>query len=487
MVKKAPPHFAMETAGVIATRKVINDWKWIWRSKGEHDVGIDGEVEIVTASNEPQGKLLGVQIKAGRSYIHHETEVSFEFHPRKDDLDYWLEYSLKVVLVVLDPLSGSLYWVSIPDYVRDHPDVKTTLRIVFQTTMDSLDATAKEGWRSLAFGGTVSYAERKPSQISEVLHTNLLKARQLPAQVLAAEALDPPESGRLTIDRGIAIARDKRIWFFCDPSKVDDLPSCGIDQGTVSAFSMADVLADRKLRSYFIVLLYRAFNQHCRTLGLIFDKRHKRFFFTPDNGGIRELHYQSTHKKSRREVAAPFPKKGKPRFWWHLALKAVFEVFDNDIYLRLTPAYVFTRDGYEILTGEDVVRLNVKRRKKEFNRQVFQHLLVWREVLANHGDAIRIQTGAEDLQIDKRFLCQTVPFGIFGDSRNITSGGENFEVQWERALDDERAEDHSDSDSEDEDIDDSPEEDDDEDDDEDELDEVVEEGATASDLGDVEA
>jgi hypothetical protein len=56
-----------------------------------------------------------VQIKttsSDNSYIRNEKTNSFEFYPRKEDLDYWNKYrknGIEVLLVIYDQRNDSLY------------------------------------------------------------------------------------------------------------------------------------------------------------------------------------------------------------------------------------------------------------------------------------------------------------------------------------------------------------------------------------------
>ncbi|RWI08808.1 MAG: DUF4365 domain-containing protein [Mesorhizobium sp.] len=69
-------------AGVIAVEQACNELDLIWRSLIEEDVGVDGTIEMALGEF-PTGKIIGVQIKSGRSYIRSETEAFFKFYPTR--------------------------------------------------------------------------------------------------------------------------------------------------------------------------------------------------------------------------------------------------------------------------------------------------------------------------------------------------------------------------------------------------------------------
>ena len=68
----------------------------LWKPETVNDFGIDGEVELTNVTSdgklEATGEILKIQIKSTLkgSYIHKETEDSFQFKPRKEDAEYWL-------------------------------------------------------------------------------------------------------------------------------------------------------------------------------------------------------------------------------------------------------------------------------------------------------------------------------------------------------------------------------------------------------------
>lgn len=70
---------------------------------------------------EPLGEIMKVQIKTAgtaSSYIRNETSGSFEFYPRKEDIEYWEKYKkngLEVLLVIYDQRNDILYCKNVID------------------------------------------------------------------------------------------------------------------------------------------------------------------------------------------------------------------------------------------------------------------------------------------------------------------------------------------------------------------------------------
>ena len=84
----------------------------IWRDLLQEDVGVDGSIELVL-DDAPTGKLIGVQVKSGSSYIRASDGETFRFYPSSDDLEYWRKLAIPLILVVFDPASSSLHWIDV--------------------------------------------------------------------------------------------------------------------------------------------------------------------------------------------------------------------------------------------------------------------------------------------------------------------------------------------------------------------------------------
>lgn len=86
-----------------------NEFGWIPRSQEESDEGIDLHVEVCD-KGQPTGRLLSVQVKTGPSFfkIIEKDNVAFPFG--KTHYDYWMAYSLPVLVVLHNPRDGRTIW-----------------------------------------------------------------------------------------------------------------------------------------------------------------------------------------------------------------------------------------------------------------------------------------------------------------------------------------------------------------------------------------
>jgi hypothetical protein len=93
-------------AGVHIVGTIVNrDLRWIFRDQPVADYGIDAHIEVVDDAGQPTGRLLALQIKTGRSYGPHRFSSGNLRH-----LNYWLEHSLPVVVIIVDEETETAYW-----------------------------------------------------------------------------------------------------------------------------------------------------------------------------------------------------------------------------------------------------------------------------------------------------------------------------------------------------------------------------------------
>jgi hypothetical protein len=394
-----------------------NQRNWVWRATTPPDTGLDGTIEIAGAGVGATGRQLGIQSKSGRSYIRGETEHAFQFYSNAKDVDYWSDHSLPVLLCVYDTINRRLYALSVKDYVRDHPEARSAPhRFLFDKRLDRVTEGAHNWMRDVAFGTMRSYRKRHATVLQERLHTNLLLTRPPFPVIFSAAMTKPFERPMPPLEAGMAprpvfVERENRCWSFADlrsDSCFDDY----LNHSDIVPRAWNEILADGARSSYLFDLLYSLLRRHMRGLPIAFDKDRRRHYFLPDNTTTRTWTYKSQFRMAKRRVAAPFGEKG---YWFHHSARFTWHSLGTLMLLKIIPGYVFTKGGTAIMGDEDVIRLNVKKRKREYNKQVFQHLIFWREVLARGIDRIAIDTGGDLLTLERDFVSQNVAFGIFDD------------------------------------------------------------------------
>lgn len=107
--------------GLLIVEKIVHDeLGWIFRTNHqEHDFGIDGYIDVVRIDGAVLGRSVAVQVKTGKSHIAKETPAGFVLRGNRKHLNYFLNYPLPVILLLIDKESKSGWWVHVrPQAIR---------------------------------------------------------------------------------------------------------------------------------------------------------------------------------------------------------------------------------------------------------------------------------------------------------------------------------------------------------------------------------
>jgi len=105
-----------ERIGVLSVAKIfVENLNWIFREQPVNDFGVDAFVEIASSrypfnSFIPTGRLIGVQIKSGKSFFKETTSDYFVYRGNKHHIDYWQNHSIPVIIILYDKKLNSAYW-----------------------------------------------------------------------------------------------------------------------------------------------------------------------------------------------------------------------------------------------------------------------------------------------------------------------------------------------------------------------------------------
>jgi hypothetical protein len=122
---------AIGRVGVGFVSNVVNEAGSIFREVAEDvDLGIDGYIEFVDQET-ATGNLVGVQIKAGSSYLIERSDGPY-FHiaASKGDFGYWNAHPIPVALIVYDPESKTSGWLDLTGYIKRFPEALKNERTV---------------------------------------------------------------------------------------------------------------------------------------------------------------------------------------------------------------------------------------------------------------------------------------------------------------------------------------------------------------------
>lgn len=102
----------IERIGIALVQSATHAAQWIFREQREVDHGIDAHIESII-DGRVSGRLIALQIKTGPSYFEEETDAGFVFRGDHKHAEYWLEHSLPVLLLLVDPPAQRILWVQV--------------------------------------------------------------------------------------------------------------------------------------------------------------------------------------------------------------------------------------------------------------------------------------------------------------------------------------------------------------------------------------
>jgi hypothetical protein len=414
--------------GIALISDRISEMGFVWRPTSDHDVGIDGEIEIRDIPTQKMsGLLIKVQSKAVTEFKN-ETNIGFDYWAEQRDVDYWLSVNLPIILIVSKPATDEAYWLPIKEYVQVNPTEK---RFRFSKENNSLDTHCIGKILELAKSSSIGIYS-PPLAKNEILICNLLHMSLLTERLYIAStdyrdrktSFDDLKDIRCHIN-GDFIIKNKQIMSFCDLSHSDYNKIC--DQGTVENFSVEEWenSEDSEKSRDFVQLLNFCLREKLRAYNLLFNKKLKCYYFRiNDDKKPYKVRYKSSIKFTDREVVKIYRKQnGKITCWRHSAMKAQFYRYDYKWYLEVTPTYIFTSDGFQQHRqhGEFITETKLD----ELNNAVRGQLIMWAGFLTDKGDMLR--NGYPYLEFDKPLLFET-NVGIEDDAWRISDQAQKLDT-----------------------------------------------------------
>lgn len=125
--------------GVNAVEMAFLKFGWIFREQAIADMGVDAHVEVCD-DGKPLGRLIALQIKSGKSYFKEATARGWVYRGASTHLNYWLNHSLPVVLVLHDPTVQKTWWETVSDKTVESTGSDWKLTVPFA---QELNATAQ--------------------------------------------------------------------------------------------------------------------------------------------------------------------------------------------------------------------------------------------------------------------------------------------------------------------------------------------------------
>jgi len=104
----------VDRRGIGIVMEAVHDAGWIFREQSTSDHGIDAHLESVI-DDTVTGRLIAAQIKTGDSYLKESTDEAFIYRGDQEHLDYWINHSLPVLLLLVDPNSREVFWAHVKE------------------------------------------------------------------------------------------------------------------------------------------------------------------------------------------------------------------------------------------------------------------------------------------------------------------------------------------------------------------------------------
>jgi len=359
---------------------------FLFKRYGAPEAGIDGLIELRDpTTGRVGGRLIAVQVKTreNRSYTA-ETEASFEYVCEPEDVAYWQQANLPVIIVLVRLSDNSLYWKLAPSRVPANDlDVR---RLRIDKAAERFDARAADAIAQLAVDQAQPGVWLPPSRQPDAILLNAVKV-VLPETIHVATTTY--RHGRDVLKALLDItdhpptewvAKGGRLLTFLN---VDNSELCQvIDAGSIETHAIEEFALndDEDEQRLFVELLNRTLRSQLDPI-LAWRYSLKLYYFPPDGPKIdRTLYYASLkHVTSRAVVKAKRRQDGSVSYVRHSAFSGRFWREFDDWYLTIEPTYVFTRDGVrrDRFAGERISKL----KRLENNPAIRGQFVMWRSLL----------------------------------------------------------------------------------------------------------
>jgi hypothetical protein len=388
-MKKVTESNLIGQQGANLVEKIVTGMKFVWRPLLIFDVGIDGEIEICDPiTRAATNRIIKVQIKTTLKNFVAENSTSFEYLCDANDLEYWLQGNVPVILVICRPNSDEAYWVSIKDYFSNLA-LRKNRKILFDKNKNRFTTNSASELTQLV-PSTINGVYSFPIAKNEILYTNLLKLSFYPSQIFVADTEFSDQKKLWDYFKQIGahigsewFVTEKKVISFYDLTEYPFNKVC--DRGTCEGFDTNEWAVSTEIykRNEFVRLLNQCLKEKTKLIDLRWDDKNSYFYFpaTP-NLNTRSVQYYSLKQRVTREVFKQYFKKNSPgirSYCRHSAFKGYFVNMEDEWYLEITPTYHFTRNGFETDFFSKEHLSGIKRLER--NPAVFGQLLMWAEYL----------------------------------------------------------------------------------------------------------
>lgn len=400
----------------------------LWKPETVNDFGVDGEVELTSKRSdgklEATGEILKIQIKSTSkgSYIHKETETSFQFRARKEDVEYWSRHRLDVILVIYDDRTDSLYAKKIEPLDQGYFAKSIPIEI------NKMDNLLVKGDGKFTERFSAGFKQRIRYDIKETLSTNLFRFTKLPKYIYEYQPkLKTPKEIFAAVqprERPVFFFHGKKIYTFYDvASMYPTFKDVCVEYNSKKLFPVRDLIKDLDQRRLVSELLNLEIKQVCFEKKILFNQQYHRYFFALNSNTLngRVVHYDGRAKrKDTHRTVVSYHEYGRYKFYRHFGFETKFLFNEDGIFLVVNPQYLFTSDTKKPLEDKEAITtLTNYLTAREMTQQVLNHIHFIFSFLSEGKDKLTmsIYPGSElELHSYETF---TVAFGIPLDNKKF--------------------------------------------------------------------
>lgn len=324
----------------------------VFEGRGRLETGIDGTIEFRDpVSGRMTGQTVAVQVKtrSDRSYDG-ETGAAFRYLMRAEDVAYWRQSSLPVVLILFRLSDTSFYWKDVADCVAGNERM-----LNFDKEADRLDAAAMDRLAAVAVRRGRLGAFVPPMRTGERAHLNLLRIC-MPDEIFVADS--PFASGRQAVPHLLAtgdrrfdwVIRDRRFVSFRNPLGTGLEAIVDVDTVEAVETELVSDTDDHDDEIVMIELLRRTMDEQFSD-DLAWEKDARAFFFkAAERYAPRRYEYRSLKDPTSAMVVQVYMDRKHVdvvRSVRHHAFSPRFERIGSEWFLSISPTFVFTEDGFK--------------------------------------------------------------------------------------------------------------------------------------------
>jgi SAM-dependent methyltransferase len=387
MTKTITDNQLLGELGETNTKKLVLEMGFIYEGRGRLESGTDGIIELRDPKNgAPLGKLLAVQVKSTASgqYVR-ETDSSFEYLIRPQDLAGWKSSNIPVILVVWRRSDNSAFWKDVTDCVDGEER-----RLRFDKGIDNFDAHCADRIAALTIDRSTPGVHLPPLNHGENAIINLLRI-VLPVEIFIAST--PFGRGRDAVTELIKdgnarfdwVIRKRRYISFFDPRETSLKSIVDIDQVEAietSLFALNDELDDT---NDMIELLRRTVERQTANQLSYLHRDHLFFFRADQQNKSRSYRYlANVNDTSAKVVSAYTGKLPKARpYVRHHAASFRFERMADEWFMIIEPTFFFTNDGFQPHRYPEALLAGKKRLER--NAAVRGQVIMWQHLMQECG------------------------------------------------------------------------------------------------------